>query len=344
MKKHLIILPGLAVVLSGCMDKFLPEQLDSFDKDAVFTTQVYRPVLGRTTVFSDNFNSGNSTTPLKFSLVNVTKADGTPAPELTEFFPVRVWASPYLGTEETLEEIESKRTYENRSLLQVREYSGEVILWENANSSFVDCTPAEGYLFDVKVENDGGYKYYTGMKLMPEREMDYEPNPADPETGFIQNDYVHPKEIRNVYAEGGSSFYNVLNENDVRIYFQENPDNGSKEKTLTFRFLDADFKPIDPRLFNQTKWDKLVHGFEPELTDEYVRYKVAYPIPLSNYPTDYTTSDGSQAHIVLDYDRIGRNGRRISSYISFDFSIFKEGHWEILFVFVGGTPEFRDNV
>lgn len=344
MKKQGIIIAVVAFMLSGCISNYLPEELDSFDKDAVFTTQVYRPVLGRTTVFSDNFNTGNSTMPLTFTLVNVTKADGSPAPELTQHFPVRVWKTPYLGTEKSLSEIENKRTYENRSLLQVRAYSGEVVLWANALSSFVDCNPSEGYIFDVKAENSGGYKYYTGMKLIPEREMDYEPNPADSETGFIENDYVHPVEIKNIYAEGSSSFYNMLDVEDVRIYFQRDADNTSKEHTLTFRFLDKNYKPIDPKRFNQTKWDKLVHGFDMDLTDEYVRYKVAYPIPLSNIPTEYTTKEGEQAHTVFAYDRIGRNGRRISSHISFDFSIFKEGHWEILFVFTGGTPEFRDHV
>lgn len=344
MRGNLIIITALAFLFSACVDKYLPEELDSFDKDAVFTTQVYRPVLGRTTVFSDNFNTGNSTMPLTFTLVNVTKADGSPAPELTQHFPVKVWKTPYLGTEKSLDEIESKRTYENRSLLQVRSYSGEVILWANALSSFVECNPSEGYIFDVKVENSGGYKYYTGMKLIPERETEYEPNPANSETGFIENDYVHPAEVENVYAEGGSSFYNLLDEKDVRVYFQRNADNEAKRHTLTFRFLDKNFKPIDPNLFNQTKWDKLIHGFDMELTKEYVRYNVAYPIPLSKLPTEYTNKEGEQAHVVFAYDRIGRNGRRISSHISFDFSIFKEGHWEMLFVFTGGTPEFRDNV
>lgn len=344
MKAKLLIALPVVLSLSGCVDNYLPEQLDAFDKDAVYTTQVYRPVLGRTTVFSDNFNPGNSTMPLTFTLVNVTKADGSPAPELTQPFPVRVWKTPYLGTETSLAEIEGKRTYENRSLLQVRSHSGEVVLWANALSSFVDCNPSEGYVFDVKAENSGGYKYYTGMKLVPEREMDYEPNPADPETGFIGQDYVHPLEMSNVYAEGGSSFFNILTVDDVRVYFQQKFDNEDEGHTLTFRFLDKDYKAISPKLFNRTKWEKLVHGFDMELTDSYVRYKVAYPIPLSNLPTAYTDKNGENAHVIFAYDRIGRNGRRISSYVSFDFSIFKEGSWEIQFVFAGGSPEFRDHI
>ncbi len=344
MKKKILPLIATAAVLSGCVDRYLPEMLDSFDKDAGFTTLVYRPVLGRTTVFADNFSSGNSTMPISFTLVNVTKADGSPAPELTETFPVRVWKTPYLGTETTLAEIENKRTYEYRPLFQVRQYSGEVVMWANALSSFVDCSPSDGYLFDVKAENSGGYKYYTGLQLIPEREMDYEPNPADPETGFIENDYVNPTAVSNVYAQGGSGFHSLVKEDGVNVYFYQDLDNTAQEKTLTFRFLNKDFTPIDPKNFNQTDWNTLVHGFDPEITDEYVRYKVAYPIPLSELPTAYTVKDGSLAQAIFRYDRIGRSGRRISSHITLNFSIHKEGHWEIIFVFTGGSPEFRDYV
>ena len=47
-------------VLQSCVDNFLPESLDSFDKDAAFTQTMYRPVLGRDNVASDNFSAGNS--------------------------------------------------------------------------------------------------------------------------------------------------------------------------------------------------------------------------------------------------------------------------------------------
>lgn len=331
-------------LLAGCIDDHLPDKLDSFDKDSAFTTLLYRPTLGRTTVFTDNFNTGNSTVPLTFTLTNVRHADGSPAPELTDPFPVRVWKSPYLGTEKTLAEIEGKRTYENRPLLQVRQHSGEVVMWGNALSSFVECSPADGYLFDVKVENSGGYKYYTDLQLIPERELEYEPNPADQETGFIKDDFIHPTLVSNMAAEGGSGFFSLMTVDDVEVYFHRDVDNTDKENTLTFRFMTKDFRPIDPRKFNQTKWDELIHGFDMEMTDEYVRYKVAYPIPLSPLPNKYTTQNGEQAHVLFSYDRIGRSGRRVTTNMTLDFAIFKEGHWEIMFVFAGATPEFRDNV
>ena len=56
-----------------------------------FTQQLYKPVLGRTTLFSNNFQSGNSTLPLTFEITRIVKADGSPAPELTDVFPVTVW-------------------------------------------------------------------------------------------------------------------------------------------------------------------------------------------------------------------------------------------------------------
>lgn len=344
MKKTFIFSATVFLTLASCVDNYLPEQLDSFDRDVNFTSQVYRPVLGRTTVFTDNFSSGNSTLPLTFTLENVTHADGSPAPELTQAFPVRVWKSPYLGTEQTLAEIENKRTYENRPLLQVREHSGEIVFWANATSSFVQCSPSEGYVFDIKAENSGGYKYFTGMKLIPEREKDYEPNPANSETGYISTDYINPTTAQNIYAEGGSAIFSLIQPKDIHVYFHQDVDNNDKENTLTIRFVTADYKPIDPHKFNQTKWNELVHGFDMEMTDEYVRYKVAYPIPLSLAPTKYTTNNGEKAHILFAYDRISRYGRRLTSTLSLDFAIYKEGHWEIMFVFAGGTPEFRDNV
>lgn len=346
LNKHILRIPALLIaatfMATGCVEDHLPEIADSFDKDAAFSTTVYRPILGRTTVFGDNFNAGNSTQPLTFTLTEVRHADGTPAPELTELFPVQVWTSPYLGTETSLQEIEAKRSYENRPLLQVRQHSGEIVMWANAKSSFVACNPSEGYVFTVKAENSGGYRFYTGLKLIPERETDYEPNNVDEETGFIKEDYIHPERISGVSAMDNS--WKFLTTDDVRIYFHRDLDNKDKENTLTFKFLNSDYTVIDPHKFNQTDWTTLVHGFEPQVTEEYVRYKVAYPIPLNNVPTKYTDSKGEKASVNFRYDRIGRNGRRMNSSLGFDFSIFTAGHWEIVIVFYGGSPEFRDNM
>lgn len=334
----------LALLSQSCINNYLPESLDSFDKDATFSTTKFNPVLGRTTVSSGTFNAGNSTLPITFTITRIVRADGSVAPELTDAFPVRVWKSPYLGTEKTLAEIEAKRTYENRTLFQVREHSGEFVMWENALSSFVKCAPDEGYLFDVRAENSGGYRTYTNLQLVPQREMDYEPNTTDEETGFITDDYVHPTTIRNMYVEGSSGYFGTLEPEDVQVYFRRNYDNTDSEHTLTFRFLKQDYTPINPANFNQTSWGTLVHGFDMEITDEYVRYKVAYPIPLNTVPTQYTNEKGDKASVSFKYDRIYYNNYRLTASMNFEFAIYKEGHWEIIFVFAGGNPEFRDNV
>ncbi len=330
-------------VLQSCVDNFLPESLDSFDKDAAFTQTMYRPVLGRDNVASDNFSAGNSTQPFTFTISRVVRHDGSEAPELTDEFPVRVWKSPYLGTETSLEEIEAKRGYENRSLLQVRKHSGEVILWANARSSFVKCDPDSGYIFDIRAVNSGGWKEYTGFRLIPKRERDYEPMNMDELTGVITEDFVHPLSVQGMYKEGTSGFFGVMNEEDIKVYFRENLENTSKDNTLTFRFMTKDYEPISPRKFSKTDWTNLLHGFDMEMTDDYVRYKVAYPIPLNELPTRYTNKEGDKAHVVFAYDRLMRGTYRVRASMAFDFAIYKEGHWDIIFVFSGGNPEFRDN-
>ena len=330
-------------LLQSCVDNFLPESLDSFDKDAAFTQTMYRPVLGRNNILSDNFSAGNSTQPLTFTISRVVRHDGSEAPELTNEFPVRVWKSPYLGTETSLEEIEAKRGYENRSLLQVRKHSGEVILWANARSSFVKCDPDSGYIFDIRAVNSGGWKEYTGFRLIPKRERDYEPTSMDELTGVITEDFVHPLSVRGMNKEGTSGFFGMMNEEDIKVYFREDLENTSKDNTLTFRFMTKDYEPISPRKFSRTDWTNLVHGFDMEMTDDYVRYKVAYPIPLYELPTRYTNKDGDKAHVVFSYDRLMRGTYRVRASMAFDFAIYKEGHWEIIFVFSEGNPEFRDN-
>lgn len=70
------------------------------------------------------------------------------------------------------------------------------MMWSNAESSFVQCAPSDGYIFDVLVKNSGGYKTFTDMQLIPVRESDYEPSIYDPETGLVQGqDYVTPNSL-----------------------------------------------------------------------------------------------------------------------------------------------------
>ena len=148
-----------------------------------------------------------------------------------------------------------------------------------------------------------------------------------------------------MWGRGYKGFFGVMNEEDIKVYFREDLENTSKDNnTLTFRFMTKDYEPISPQKFSRTDWTNLVHGFDMEMTDDYVRYKVAYPIPLYELPTRYTNKDGDKAHVVFSYDRLMRGTYRVRASMAFDFAIYKEGHWEIIFVFSEGNPEFRDNI
>lgn len=335
-----ILIAGMVITNAACVGHFLPDSLDAYDKEAAFNTRIYRPQLGKTTLMSNNFNAGNSTLPFTFEITSIRRADGTPAPELTEYFPVKTWTSPYTAEEKSLAEIEAKRATEYRQLFQVRKHSGEFIMWANARSSFVLCAPTDGYVFDVLAQNSGGYAYTASMSLIPVREMDYEPSNIDPDTGIDTCSYVHPLGT-NRYVVFDSTGW-LMNPQDIQIYFWQDIGNTAPEKTLTFRFYGPDYEPLDPAVFNTTDWGTLVHGFDMEKTDTYVRYKVAYPIPLTTIPSRYNNKNGDMAHIVLKYDRMTGHGRREEANITFDFAIYTEGHWEISFVFAKGLPKFAD--
>lgn len=341
--KHFCLLGvGICALLNtSCMDKFLPEVQEAFDREVNFTQQLYKPVLGRTTQFSNNLQSGNSTLPLTFEITRIVKADGSPAPELTDVFPVTVWKSPYIGTEKTIEEIEAKRTTEYRTLFQIRKHSGEFVMYSNAMSSFVNCSPGKGYLFDVKVENKGGYKYFNNLQLVPLRESDFEPSIYDSETGLIKDkDYLTATSARSIILESGS----YVSSEKIHVYLRENKENTDKTKSLTFRFYNSDYTPISPEKFNQTKWDELIHGFNKKMEADYVKYDVVYPMPLVQVPSKYTNKDGKLLKMRFAYNRINSLGYRLDSYFDLEFGIYKDAHWEVIIVFSDGAPEFRDYV
>lgn len=326
-------------LITSCVNDFLPEQQDAFDRDLNYTQQEYKPTLGRTTLISNVFQSGNSTLPLNFEITRIVKADGSPAPELTDVFPVKVWKSPYLGDEKSIEAIESKRAIEYRSLFQVRKHSGEFVMWANAMSSFVNCSPSKGYLFDVKVENKGGYKYFNNLQLVPQRESDFEPSIYDPETGLIiDKDYITATSARSILLESGRYTFSEK----IYVYLREKIEDTAETKTLTFRFYNSDYTPISPEKFNQTKWDELLHGFNRKMGVDYVTYDVAYPMPLVKSSSKYTNTKGDMLKLRFAYDRITASGMRMDSYLDLEFAIYKEAHWEVVVVFADGAPEFTD--
>ncbi|MBO9596120.1 MAG: DUF5007 domain-containing protein [Niabella sp.] len=323
--------------LQGCYKKYLPTDRDAFDLSSQFTTTVYQPFLGRTTLFQNNFKDEFSSKPLNFRIFNIRTYDGGAAPELQKPFPVLVWTEPYTGKETSLAEIEAKRKMEEHPVFEIRDHSGELIMWQSATSNIVRAQPDSGYVFDVEVSNKGGRKIVEGLRLLPYRELEYEPNKADIITGNVTNEALHPVSVSGMI---GDSTESAINSGDIDITFHKASNTGS---SLTFRFLDANNQLINPAKFNLTKWATLVHGFNMQQTSTYVKYDVAYPIPLVKRPTAYTNADGSYAHLEFAYERLGFGGIRQVANMRFDFGIYTSGTWEIIFAFKKETPKFSND-
>jgi len=339
-KKHIIsgTVPILfALALLGACKKLLPTDRDYFNTEARFTQTLYKPVMGRTTVMSDNFDAQSSSQPLTFKIVNPRNSDGIIAPELIKPFDVLVWKKAYTGKETSLEEIENKRAIEQHPLFEIREHSGEFILWAASNSRVLKALPDSGYTFDVEVTNNGGRRYFNNLKLQAYRERAYEPNRIDAISGASSNAPIRLNSINNFKAQRTGD---PLNIGDVKVDF--NKKQGSTGSSLTFRFLDSIGQTIDPAKFNLTAWNKLIHGFNMEKTGTYVKYNVAYPIPLVEIPTAYTTVDGKEATLKFSYDRLGFGGVKETADMSFNFNIYEKGEWEIIFSFTRDNPKFTN--
>lgn len=328
---------GLLFALGACQKSFLPSDFDAFSRDVEFSQRLYSPILGRTTVFSDNFKDDFSTKPLKFRISDIRTYDGDPAPELLKPFPVQVWTGRYTGKEKSIAEIEAKRTWEDHPLFEIREHSGEFIMWATATSSIVKAMPDSGYVFDVEVSNSGGKKYFNEMLLQPFRERKYEPNNANSITGNASSEDLRPTSVTNIIGEEtGLS----LSGGDISITFNQI---SRAENSLRFKFLDPQNQPINPEKFNLTNWENLIHGFDMKKENEHVKYQVAYPIPLVSIPTSYTNVQGNQAAISFKYFRIGFGGMREESKIDFNFQIFEAGEWEMIIQFTKESPKFEND-
>jgi hypothetical protein len=334
---HCIFFIGLVLLITTGCKKYLPEDRESIGADTRFTQTVYSPVLGRSTLFSNNFFLGTSSQPLTFKIINMRTRDGSPAPELTKTTPVQVWTKPYLGDEKSIAEIEAKRKIENRPLFEIREHSGQFLMWSAANSKNIKTQPDSGYVFDVEMSNSGGRRYFRDFRLMPLKERAYEPSEINPVTGLSQYVGILPSSMMNIRGERTGDYMFFL---DVRALFKKNEGEGN---SLTFKFVDSLFKPIDPAKFNLTKWDKLVHGFNMVKTTEYVKYDVAYPIPLIAYRTDYTNIFGDQASVKFRYERQGFGNIREEALLNLDFAIYEPGNWEITVWFTGERPKFSND-
>jgi len=347
----------LLLLVAGCKKIFeLPAEKDYLSNSMSYGTKFYEPVLGRTTMFGD-FNANNSTQPLTFSIVNARFGDGRPMTDLFKTKDVWVWTGAYDGKEKSLDEINSKRKKVSKPLFEVRS-SGQLILWSSATDDLVAARKPDSSnliqdrrFFDVKISNSGGEVIMKDMELRLWRERPYEPstdldpykgtiarNPANPQDPTKRN-YIRPSRLSNVIGKNSRKEL-VSNDNtkDVVVYIR--PFSGGNGHSLRFKFLDKDSVAINPVKFNETKWDQLVHGFNRKTSAEYVQYDVAYPIPLVNIPTPYAS--GGRANINFAYSRLGFGGARQVATLGLDFSIYREGDWEIVFHFRTDNPKFED--
>lgn len=345
----------LGFFLASCQK--LPQKKDYLSQNANFNQKdVYDPVLGRTKLELTQFSADASTYPMLFTIENKRHAkDGSPAPELEQKVKVHEWVRNYTGREKTLEEIEDKRIWVEKPYLEIRKGSGDFIFW-NAPSTLIHAYPDTGYLFDIKVENKGNTRVFKDFYLRPLKEIPYEPyeyndytrerkreNRATPDGKSYIVDYtIHPSLLHNMYYTKDSIFTDTL----ISVYFNKDPKGSGN--SLTFKFLDDHFDPIDPNKFealsnNKLKpiaWDSLVHGFNMRKTATDVSYQVTYPIPLSKLKTQYA-SEG-EAHVAFGYSRKGFGGRRIDASFGLDFAIYEPGEWTIIFYF-RRNPLFTDD-
>ncbi|CAH0146575.1 hypothetical protein SRABI27_00424 [Pedobacter sp. Bi27] len=329
----LTILIG-GIVLSSCK-KNLPEERLSIANDSQYIQYLYQPVLGRNSLFANNFQYGNSSRPLDFKIVNMRTFTGEPAPELTNNYPVLVWKTAYNGTEKSLNEINAKRVIENHPLFEVRPHSGEFLMWAAANSNMIKAQPDSGYVFDVEMSNSGGRKYYQNFRLRPLRERPYEPSNLDPVTGQGTSVSVNPTSV-NITGERGQP---LSTGSDIQVLFKK-AGNGN---SITFKFVDTLSNPINPDKFAATDWANLVHGFNMIKDATKVKYDVAYPIPLSAYPTKYTTLSGDQARIVFRFNRQAFGNVLQQCFLAFNFNIYEKGDWEVTFWFKRDKPKFDND-
>ena len=357
LKKQFLFLFLGALGLSSCKKIFdLPQEKDFISPNMNFSTKIFEPIIGRNNLMG-GFNSDNSTAPLTFEIVNARYGDGRPYTDLFQTVPTYVWTQQYTGLETSLEEIEAKRKLEEHPLFEIRE-SGEFILWASSTNDLItpraeDSTnfPQNTRFFDLKIKNSGGEELIRDLQIRPFRERPYEPSndfnaytgkPApDPKAPYsnVGRDYIRPFLDNVIGEETEDPLVSNDDEKDVVVYIR--PFTGGNGHSLRFKFLNKDSLAINPVKFNETKWDKLVHGFNMKMTDEYVQYDVAYPIPVAEVKTYYAPG-ATRAHAEIKYSRGAFGGGRTVASFGLDFAIYKKGDWEIVFHFRSDNPKFED--
>lgn len=344
-KGHVYVLHAaclIILIIASC--KKAPKEKDYLSDKANFANiTLYQPILGRTVLTKTSFNPDGSSFPLTFSLENLRRYDGAAAPELSQPTPVLEWTSVYTGLEKSLQEIEAKRSTTSKPFFEIRAGSGDFIFY-NANASLIQAHPTEGYLFDVKVANKGNERTIKNIRLRPVLPIAYEPFEYDSYTRIRKIEtrltstgksykavFVNHATMSNVYMTRDS----IMDDTLSRVYFKKTGNGNS----LTFKFFDKDSTVIDPAAFNLTKWRELVHGFNMQMTSAYVRYEVAYPIPLTDLNTAYAVS--GKARVNIGYTRTGFDSKRLDANLRLNFGIYEKGDWEVIFKFTR-TPRFQN--
>ena len=81
-----------------------------------------------------------------------------------------------------------------------------------------------------------------------------------------------------------------------------------------------------------------------KMTDSSVTYDVAYPIPLVNLETRFTSpGSGRLASVKFMFPRLGFGGFRDDGLVRLDFAIYEPGDWEIVFAFKTDNPKFKND-
>lgn len=341
-KKRNYLLSALLVLalVTGC--KKTPPVTEYLSPRVSFATDTYTPVLGRNLLVLTQFNADKSSYPLNFELQNLRRANGAPAPELTSLVTIKEWVGRYTGLETSMAEIEAKRQEVQIPYFSIRPGSGDLV-FAAASSAVIHGKPDTDslYLFDINVSNNtGASKLFSNQKLIPYKEIPYEPFEYNKETrkplteSFQTYPPVNttsitvPKQVRlttstNLYYTTDS----LLQPYMAAVYFRKTGNGNS----LTFRFLDKDSLPINPSRFSNTRWTELVHGFNMQMTSSYVKYDAAYPIPLTSITTKYAA--GGMAKVLFEYPRRGFGNTLRNGVFGLDFSIYEPGDWEIVFHF-----------
>jgi hypothetical protein len=344
------------LVFPACKKLYnLPDAKEYLSKNINYDNKIIEPVIGRWNLHG-GFKSDNSSFPLTFEIQNARYGDGRKVTDLFQVKPTYVWTAVYDGKEKSLEEIEAKRKLEDHPLFEVRS-SGEFVLWPSSTDELIEPRPSDSTnlaqdtrFFDLKISNTGGSIVLKDFQIRPWRERPYSPsNDINPFTGGVnrdpkapndptRRDYIRPRLDNVIGAKTQKALRSDDDVKDVVVYIRRFE--GGNGHSLRFKILNTDSIPMNPALFNETKWDLLVHGFNRKMTNEYVQYDVAYPVPLTSVNTIYTS--GGNARAEIKYSRRGFGGGLTTSMFGLDFKIFRAGDWEIVFHFKKDNPKFED--